>query len=338
VTVQQQAFKVYYSSLTDAELMKIAANKRSFIGVAQEALTNELSGRHLAVSEPERPAEARRGGLVRRLLAIVGLVVAGTSCSSGPALPQPGTPAFYWSAARETYKAGDFIKTSENLQRILASENEYTARARAWDTVITAGLAQGYIDLADAYEAGARANRANPTPFRKQVSTLRSQASQQAIQFTEDLHRMMEVDKDPTLLLAFVLPAGAMAQPAALKRVSGGIVVQDSERDQLELAMLQRGVLMSVCAQVGSADDSAAAQEKLKSGEFKVPRETFLLAAAKRMQDQSDLFTGTKLDQPRKLKLLCDEALAALHAVPETKETKALTEKIKARMKKANLT
>jgi hypothetical protein len=59
VTAQQQAFKVYYSSLTDAELMKIAANKRSFLGVAQEALANELRGRNLAPSAPSQFADNR---------------------------------------------------------------------------------------------------------------------------------------------------------------------------------------------------------------------------------------------------------------------------------------
>ncbi|MCX6626453.1 MAG: hypothetical protein NTW28_02310 [Candidatus Solibacter sp.] len=54
MTTQQQAFKVYYSSLTDAELLKISANKRSFLDVAQEALANELRGRNLAPSEPPR--------------------------------------------------------------------------------------------------------------------------------------------------------------------------------------------------------------------------------------------------------------------------------------------
>jgi hypothetical protein len=59
VTAQQQAFKVYYSSLTDADLMKIAANRRSFLDVAQEALANELRGRNLVPSEPSPSADNR---------------------------------------------------------------------------------------------------------------------------------------------------------------------------------------------------------------------------------------------------------------------------------------
>ena len=271
------------------------------------------------------------------VLSMLGLVAAGTSCSSGPQLPQPGTPAFYWAAARETYRAGDFVKTSENLQRILVSENEFSARARAWDAVISSGLAQGYMELADAWETGARSNRLNPTPFRKQVSALRALASASAIQFTEDIHKVVEANKDPKILLAFAYPAGAPVVPAGLKKVAGGILVQDSERDLLQAAMLQRGVLLSVCAAVGSRDDAAAAQEKLKTGEFRAPRDAFLLVAAKSLSNQSELFTGSKLDLPNRLKMLSEEALKALEAVPQSKETKSLTDKIQARLKKARI-
>ena len=69
-----------------------------------------------------------------------------------------------------------------------------------------------------------------------------------------------------------------------------------------------------------------------------MPRDTFLMAAAKNLSEQSELFTGTKLDQPNRLKMLSQEALAVLAAVPPTKETKALTDKIQARLKKARLT
>ena len=91
---------------------------------------------------------ARRRSNVAVALSILGLLAAGVSCSSGPQPPQPGTPGFYWAAAKETYRSGDFLKTSENLQRILATENEFSARARAWDTVISSGLTQAYIELA----------------------------------------------------------------------------------------------------------------------------------------------------------------------------------------------
>ncbi len=59
MTVQQHEFQVYYSSLTDAELMKIAGNKRSFLDVAQVALAHELRGRNLSPGEPSPSADNR---------------------------------------------------------------------------------------------------------------------------------------------------------------------------------------------------------------------------------------------------------------------------------------
>ena len=86
------------------------------------------------------------------------------SCSGSNA-PQPGTPAFYWAAAKETYAAGDYQKTVEHLGNILSSQNDYVARAQPWILVLTSGMAQGYMDLAEAFDAGGHANHANPRIF-----------------------------------------------------------------------------------------------------------------------------------------------------------------------------
>ena len=79
MTTQQQAFKNYYSSLTDVELTKIAANKRSFLDVAQEALANELRGRNLALPEPStsagyRTVQSRPDLLTRMVRKVRGLL------------------------------------------------------------------------------------------------------------------------------------------------------------------------------------------------------------------------------------------------------------------------
>src|SRR5436305_15158315 len=114
--------------------------------------------------------------------AVVGCV-ATISCSSGPQPPKPGTPEFIWNAAKSTYHSGDFVKTSENLQQLIKTDSEFSARARPWAIVISAGLVQGYAETADTYEAGARLNHANPMPFRKEASQLRSLASAAAMEF-----------------------------------------------------------------------------------------------------------------------------------------------------------
>lgn len=259
------------------------------------------------------------------------------SCAGSSNLPQPGSPAYYWSSANSAYKAGDFVKTGEELQRILVSDNDFTARAMVWDMVLSGGLAQGYAALADANEAGARASRQNPLPYRKRVSELRALSGNMAIQLAEDVHKYLEQDKAPEALMAFAFPAGSAAEPAGLVRVTKSLFVQDSEMAQLQTAMLQRGVVLALCEMTGNPEDTVKVLPLFQSPEVKVAKPKFLFAAAKRLYDASDVFTDKKLDLPNKLKIVSTEALGALKAVPETKDTKALAEKIQKAMKKARV-
>jgi hypothetical protein len=261
-----------------------------------------------------------------------------TSCSTGPQPPAPGSPAFIWNSGRTAWHAGDFIKTGENLQQLTGGESEFAGKARPWSILVSAGLAQGYTDLAEAYEAGARANRPNPTPFRKQVSLLRSMAAASAIEMTEGVHLFLGKDKDPNVLLAFEFPTGAAAEPPNLRKVSAGMLMQDSEAEQLRAAMVQHGVLLAVTRALDADGDAAKALERFRGGEPQTPRTIFLYAAAKRLYEQSDLFGTTKLDQPNRLKMMCQQALDALGTIPETKETKALATKIQAALKKIKMT
>lgn len=271
-------------------------------------------------------------------LAAASIAVLLTSCSSGPQPPAPGSPAFIWNAARTAWHAGDFVKTSENLQQLTRGDSEFAGKARSWSILVSAGLAQGYTDLAEAYQAGARANRMNPTPFRKQVSLMRSMAAAAAVEMTEGVHLFLTKDKDPNVLLAFEFPTGAATEPPNLRKVSAGMLMQDSEAELMQAAMLQRGVLLAVTRALDAEGDTAKALERFRGGEPQTPRTVFLTAAARRLYEQSDLFGATKLDQPNRLKMLCQEALDTLGTVPETKETKALTAKIQAALKKIKAT
>ena len=260
------------------------------------------------------------------------------SCSSGPRPPEPGTPAFLWGAAKATYHSGDFRKASENLAQLIQTDNEFTARARPLSLVLSAGLAQGYFDMAESYEAGAQANRANPTPFRKQVSASRSVASQEALEFAQEMQVFLAKDNEPNVTLACEYPTGSMGDPPGILRVSKGMLLPDAERDQLEQAMLQHGVAGTMSRILGTPDDAAKTLELFKTGEATVPRATFLYGAAKALHDLSALYAPTRLDLPNRLKVLDQEALEALKTVPETKQTKALTNRIQAALKKSGPT
>jgi len=259
------------------------------------------------------------------------------SCAGSSNLPKPGSPAYYWSSANAAYKAGDFVKADEELQRILVSDNDFTARARVWDMVLSGGLAQGYAALADANEAGARVNRQNPLPYRKRVSELRALSGNMAIQLADGVHKYLDQDKAPETLMAFAFPTGSAAEPAGLVRVTKSLFVQETEMAQLQTAMLQRGVVLALCEATGNPEDSAKTLSLFQAPETKVAKPTFLFAAAKRLYEASDVFTDKKLDLPNKLKIVSTEALSALKAVPETKDTKALVDKIQKAMKKARV-
>lgn len=268
------------------------------------------------------------------LLLVLALLVMVPSCSVGPAPPQPGSPAFYWAAAQESYRAGDLVKANDDLLEIVQSENEYTARARVWQIVLSAGLLQGAEDLVKAYEAGARMDRENPLPFRKRAAALRTMASRQALELTQSVHTLLGKEKTPEIVLAFAYPPGAAQEPSGLAKVSTGRLLQDSEAQALETAMMQRGAIMTATAVVGSAGNPGQAQEKFGAAEVRAPRETFLFAIASILFERSEIFGDKQLDQPRRLKAMCDEALEAVHAIPETKDTKALDAKIQAVLKK----
>jgi len=76
MTVQEKALEAYYNSITDSELLKLAANRSSFIDAAQQAMAREIRSRNLTQgttspsSSPGQPGEPEPGvprSLVTRL-------------------------------------------------------------------------------------------------------------------------------------------------------------------------------------------------------------------------------------------------------------------------------
>lgn len=55
--VQEQAFRAYYGSMTDGDLLAVAANRTSFIPLAQQLLCEEVARRNLALPAGSAPPE-----------------------------------------------------------------------------------------------------------------------------------------------------------------------------------------------------------------------------------------------------------------------------------------
>lgn len=267
-------------------------------------------------------------------LAFLTLTLLLAGCASGPAPPAKGTPAFYWQAANETFTTGDYMKTSDHLEALAKGENEFTARAYPWRLVLSAGLAKGYLELADAFENGGRANKTNPTPFRRQMSDYRSMASRFSLQFAETLEAYEKTKPEGEIPLDFPMPRGSAAMVAALGKAGSGILVVSPELDTAQKQALERAVLLAVCKAAGAAGDTAKAREMFKTPPVKTKREVFFTALAENLLDLSKLFTPMKLDQPDRLEFFLKHATEALQGVPDSKDLKELKSKIQAEQKK----
>lgn len=259
-------------------------------------------------------------------LAAISATVILISCS-GDSGPQPGTPAFDWAAAKQTFAAGDYAKTLDNLDRIVSGENEFTARARPWLLVLTAGMARANTELADRFEAGARANKGDPGGFRKNMSAYRAQASRLSLHFAQ-VFADFQKGREDSVPLAFAFPTGSANPPQILTRVASGIIPTTGDTEIAQKQNIERCVLLAACAAVGAPDDPAKTQEVLKAPEPKVARAVFVTAMANVLFEQSQIFSRQKLDDPEKMKILCTRAQDALKGVPESKATKDLNAKI----------
>ncbi len=270
----------------------------------------------------------------RKFGIFVAVALAGlhSSCSTSNA-PEPGTPPYYWAAAKETFAANDYVKTGEHLDKIVASDNEYTARARPWLLILTAGTVRGYMEVADKLESGVREKKADPGGFRKYISNSRSTAGRLSLHFAETFMRFQKGKDDP-VPLAFNFPSGSATPVAELSKASVGMPLQATEIEGAQKRAVERAILLETCRAAGAPDDTAKALELFKSGNVQVSRATFLVGMADSLYQQAQLYDRKKMDDPEKLKVFSNLALAALKDVPETKQTKELSDKIQKGMKK----
>jgi hypothetical protein len=248
------------------------------------------------------------------------------SCSDSGA-PKEGTPAYYWAAAKETFATSDYVKTVEHLEKLTANENEFTTRARPWLLVMTSGITRGYMDLAESFDAGAHANKTNPTAFRRSTNAYRAAANRTALAFVQVFDQFAKGKDDP-VPVALPPPTGSAAPVAQLAKAMAGTMLLPGELEPAVKHAIERGVLLAACAAAGAPDDPAKTRELLKPGTLQVPRAAFMMGMATTLFEESKLYGPRQIDNPERVKIFCTRALDALKTVPETKQTKELSSKI----------
>jgi hypothetical protein len=271
------------------------------------------------------------------LTAILLTVVATVACSTGPAPPAKGTPPFYWQAANENFAAGDYEKTTEHLEQLVRSDNEFAAKAFPWQLIMLTGIAEAYMDIGDNAEYGARANTSNPGQFRRQVSDFRSLAARKALNLAETFEKFKKRPAEQNVIYAFPQPKGSPLPVSQLTKLARGSMLTPGEMTTAQKASLERGILLAATRCAGARDDAAKLREILKSGTAEVPRNTFMMGMAESLYKISDLFGPLKLDLPDRRAFFIRQAADAAKGVPETKESKELLKKIDADTKKLKL-
>ncbi|MBN8731860.1 MAG: hypothetical protein J0L64_15055 [Acidobacteria bacterium] len=245
-----------------------------------------------------------------------------TGCSGGgPPAVKPGTNAFYWQAANENFPKGDYLKTSDQLERVMRTDNEFKPKAQPWRLALLAGMMNGYRELANQYELGGRTNKANPGTFRKLASNYRGMASRSAMALA-DAYKDFSKDKPQgDVELVFPYPGrGTTGMPPSVLKIAAGNVPTDNDIATVEAAMLQRGVLRAVCDAVGAPGDAAKAQEMMKTTPVTVPRAKFEMGLARAFYDASEIFNPYKGSEPVRQRIMLETAAKALKNGPDAKD------------------
>ena len=173
------------------------------------------------------------------------------SCS-GPVPPQPGTPGFYFLAAKETFAAGDYMKTIEHLDNLLLKDTgEYAARALPWSLILTSGMAAGHMEAAGAYEKGAKLNKADLLAFRRQMDLNRSEAGRMVLQFADRFEAFNKLTLD-SVPLAFGVPRGSAAEVPQLLKVTTGAALSAVDVETAEQRVVERNVILAACKAIGA--------------------------------------------------------------------------------------
>ncbi|MGQ9917333.1 MAG: hypothetical protein ACUVS7_07945 [Bryobacteraceae bacterium] len=270
--------------------------------------------------------------LWRCLIPVAAVVAAlsggGCGTSKGPAPPKPGTPPFFWAAAKTAYQKGDFQAAMKNLNSILATENDYKRRAQIWELVLDSGIARGEMEWADILDEGRPAAKAREIDFRRLANEARALAGQSAIRFADTAHKLMPNLTEEEVELPFGMPDVNKDRPVEVERILKGLLPMPAEAERLHNLMMRRGVLLSVIAVADPGGDIEKARALFSQPEPKVRREQFLFFLATQFTELSQLFAPKKLDRAARVKLFLDKAKEALAPVAKSPERDKLQKKI----------
>lgn len=261
---------------------------------------------------------------------VVGAALFLAACGQkGPEPPKPGTPAFKWNSAQESYKKGDYVKTIQTLVELSEKNGEFTERARPWAMVMSGGMANAYMELADKFADGTKRTRGDSMPFRRYNNEYKGKATASALQFIEMARGYVAAVKGADAKLVFDMPDAVFTEPGQYKKITTGLVVPAAEIASVEQQVVRREVANLAALALGSAKDAAKARAAYTEGAATAKGSDFLFMTAKQLSTIGDMFGQKRLNQPaRYIHAGYATALQALDLVKDNKEAAALRKKI----------
>ena len=156
------------------------------------------------------------------------------------------------------------------------------------------------MELADNYSSGARTNKTEAATFLHKAMEYRTMSSRLALQFAQNVEKMGQVPAG-AILLDFGVPIGTAAMPPQYHQIAKGRELTPEDADAAVKLAIERNVLLAACLAGGAPNDPAKAEAILRGGSASIPRATFAKAVATMLDDESQLYSRNKLDDPDKL-------------------------------------
>ncbi len=274
------------------------------------------------------------------LLSGLALVLTSSSCSSTSTTKtgiEPGSPAFFWAAAKDAHSKGDFALAAENLRRLTTGPaNEYRERAEVWVMTLYAGLAAGDMEWVQTLKDGLKTARSNQADFRKAMTAASADANQNLMQYAEVAHAAMNRGlPSPDVPVAFTIPAlDAKDTDAEPGKIAKGILPPAAELAAIRQQYRRKAAFLAMTRVSGNGKDIEKAKAALAGGDLKIKTDAWRTAIAQDFLTAADCYEPKRLDHAARAKLMLDEAKEALEKIPAGGEAKDLKKRLDTLSKK----
>ena len=260
----------------------------------------------------------KKDALARRLFPMslsIGLLWILVSCSggsdSGKSKLLRNTPEFAFNEAKVAMSSIKVEKaislTNEVMTRFPNSVQ--AQRARILRTVLFAGLAHGYEDLADAYLTGFEKGGKNAGQLRSTAFDFYRKKKNAVLGFNDACDYMLQNYSDKAdYLLECDFPSKEASMNRLIKEVKKGNLLDSEQLKIAEDQELREGILVSLATFLGAEGDRNKARKLLEEGSRPLDPAEFFVRTGRIFLDDQNLFGRKNLNEIQYYRLFFQKA------------------------------